>query len=164
MENLPKIDGKQSIIDGNSYRNRWRIQSKMNGNIHTKAMENAPNVDGKIHTQWNGKSINSINTSKEHQWKNPPKITRKSTPNSKKQPKISGRPHPKLLGAQKKSDRKTSWIDGKPNRQPMQKINQNRWAIDPNIDGRDNPTCWGNPPKQLMGKYIQNRWDVCVCM
>ena len=108
MENLPKIDGKQSKIDGNSYRNRWRIQSKMNGNIHTKAMGNAPNVDGKIHTQWNGKSINSINKSKEHQWKNPPKITRKSTPNSKKQPKISGRPRPKLLGAQKKSDRNTS--------------------------------------------------------
>ena len=84
MENLPKIDGKQSKIDGNSYRNRWRIQSKMNGNIHTKAMENAPNVDGKIHTQWNGKSINSINKSKEHQWKNPHKIIRKSTKIQKK--------------------------------------------------------------------------------
>ena len=85
-------------------------------------------------------------------------------PKFKKQPKIIGRPHPKLLGAQKKSDRKTSRIDGKPNRQPMQKINQNRRAIDPNIDGKGNPTCWGNPPKQVVGNSIQNRWDVCVCM
>ena len=33
-----------------------------------------------------------------------------------------------------------------------------------NIDGKGNPTCWGNPPKQLVGKSIQNRWDVCVRM
>ena len=101
MENLPKIDGKQSKIDGNSYRNRWRIQSKMNGNIHTKAMENAPNVDGQIHTQWDGKSINSINKSKEHQWKNPPKITRKSTPNSKKTTKNKWKTPPKTVGSPK---------------------------------------------------------------
>ena len=79
MEKSTPNRWKQSNIDGNAYRNRWRIQSKMNDNIHTTAMGNAPNVDGKIHTQWNGKSINSINKSKEHQWKNPHKIIRKST-------------------------------------------------------------------------------------
>ena len=83
----------------NSINNEWQHPHKSNGKCAQRRW--------KIHTQWNGKSINSINKSKEHQWKNPPKITRKSTPNSKKQPKISGRPHPKLLGAQKKSDRKT---------------------------------------------------------
>ena len=107
MENLPQIDGKQSKIDGNSYRNRWRIQSKMNGNIH-KSNGKCAQRRWKIHTQWNGKSINSINKSKEHQWKNPHKIIRKSTKIQKNNQKISGRPHPKLLGAQKKSDRKTS--------------------------------------------------------
>ena len=101
MEKSTPNRWKQSNIDGKSYRNRWRIQSKMSGNIHTKAMGNAPNVDGKIHTQWNRKSINSINKSKEHQWKNPPKIIRKSTPNSKKQPKNKWKTPPKTVGSPK---------------------------------------------------------------
>ena len=139
----------------NSIKNEWQHPHESNGNCAQRRWKNPYTMEWEINIL--DKHIKR--TSMEESTQNYSKIH----PKFKKPSKISGRPHPELLRAQKKSDRKSSRIDWNPNREPMQKINQNRWAIDPNIDGRGNPTSWGKSTQTIDGE-IHSKPMGCMCV